>query len=106
MLNVFGQLKITPKDVDLSRYFKELARVVKIGGRVVIGEYYSRAGDFDEYEYQELTTSDYQQFGFKKTVLQGKSFKDFLRQNTILTDLIEKLKPENPFFLVLTKEDS
>ena len=104
LINVFGRLELAP-NVNIDKCFQELARVTKAGGKVIIGEFSPRSGALDEFEYRDLITNDYHKFGFEKTVFQGQNFQNFWRQNQIPMSVLETVKPENPFFLVLAKKN-
>lgn len=98
-LNVFGKLE--RKTSEKEKYIQELIRVLKPGGRVVIGEWYAPTTSTTWLEY-----FDFNKYGLIATRLEGEQMRVFLEKEGILSDLGDygyglDLKP---FILVLTKE--
>ena len=117
LLNVFGEYaarrlpfySVVYKDsnnrpvlsTSIMIFLKETARVLKLGGKAYIGEYYTPAAF--------LTEVDFKNFGLDSEVFSGDRIKDFLKRHGL--DKIEEIWGRNltednfheSFFLVLTK---
>jgi len=85
-------------DLGAGKYFKELARVTKPGGEVIIGEYIYPVNDVDK-----IVDWDYEKFGFDKEVFGGEKLKVFLEKHKISSNLAKYGNAKHPFFLVLKR---
>ncbi len=81
------------------KYFKELARVTKPGGEVIIGEYI-----YPVWEVDKIIGWDFKEFGFDKEVFDGENFNVFLEKHKINSHLGEGGNAKHPFFMVLKKK--
>ncbi len=80
-----------------SGQFKEMVRVLKPGGIIYIGEWYTRLHEVDWIKEEE-----YGKYGLTKQIYEGDSLKDFLKQHKMSLSYIHKDTP--PFFVALTKK--
>ncbi|RJR31669.1 methyltransferase domain-containing protein [Candidatus Parcubacteria bacterium] len=107
-LNVLSGFKNIPEKMPdgtsvttlgFSKIFKELARVIKDDGRIIIGEIYTPVKGAKEV--------DLSKYGFDKQVFTGNELKEFLKENDISEEILSEHSEcerwGEPFFMVLTK---
>lgn len=87
LFNVFGS-----KNISIYDALKEMSRVLKIKGEIIIGETYTPK--------ESLLHVDYEQYGFQKKILLGKEFVDFLSEKDLLFSKQEEIQQ---FIIILKK---
>lgn len=80
---------------------REVARVLKVKGRAVIGELYPPMIHTD---VNWMPEADYEDMGLTKEVFEGEDFVKFLEENKMNLSLAKIAGADRPFFLVLKKE--
>jgi len=98
-LNVFGKLE---REVNKKeKYIQELTRVLKSGGRVIIGEYYGSA-----ISTAWLANFDFDEYGFISTRLEDDQMRAFLKKEGLPSWFADfGYGPgQKPFILILTKK--
>ena len=111
-MNVFSKLERTTRKkigdgktifttVLYREYIEELVRVLKPGGRIIIGEYY-----YPLSEVFWLSQFDFNRFGLTDTRLEGEQMNDFFTQERIHLWFIDRESGNSePFVLVLEKRE-
>jgi len=117
LLNVFSNLDIRPEiqadgtqtwRINMSSFYKELSRVIKPKGEIIIGELGFPMGGIGAVDY--LTDVDFEQFGLKKAVYRGENFVEGCKRLGIIERLREIIKENpftkgvDPFFIILSKK--
>lgn len=95
LFNVFGESFGSDKRFFFEKQFKELARVIKEDGKIIIGETYTPA--------ESLISHDYSDLELQKEVLIGDKLREFLKEYDMEHVLKEGTQYSPQFFMILKK---
>lgn len=116
LINVFGNLDIRPEvtadgtrtwRINMQQFYRELARVLKRQGEIIIGELGHPVGGIGATDY--LKNVDFEQFGLEKHLYIGENLVEACKKLGITEKLREIIKEGRhsdnlePFFILLNK---